>query len=104
MLNKYEDAIKVYSKALQINEKSPECHFNLASAYNDMSNYSNAVFHYKRAIELDPKNIDAYICLGGVLENVRDPQEAEKVYLIAKQVELSNPRIKEALSNLRRKW
>lgn len=36
MLNRFEDAIKVYVKALEINDESPECHFNLASAYNDV--------------------------------------------------------------------
>ena len=36
MLNRYEDSVGAYVKALQINNDSPECHFNLASAYNDL--------------------------------------------------------------------
>ena len=64
MLNKFDDAVKVYIKALDINEKSPECHFNLASAYNDLSNYAKSAYHYQRAVELDDKNIDAYVCMG----------------------------------------
>jgi len=39
MMNKYEEAVVSYQKALKINEKSPECHFNLASAFNDLKNY-----------------------------------------------------------------
>eukprot|EP00351_Strombidinopsis_sp_SopsisLIS2011_P004734 CAMPEP_0116872162 /NCGR_PEP_ID=MMETSP0463-20121206/2849_1 /TAXON_ID=181622 /ORGANISM="Strombidinopsis sp, Strain SopsisLIS2011" /LENGTH=37 /DNA_ID= /DNA_START= /DNA_END= /DNA_ORIENTATION= len=36
MVNKFEDAVNNYKKALEINPESPECHFNLASAYNDL--------------------------------------------------------------------
>jgi tetratricopeptide (TPR) repeat protein len=68
MINKFEEAISYYLLALDQNEKSPECHFNLASAYNDVKHQDRAVKHYKRAIELDENNIDAYICLGGVYE------------------------------------
>jgi hypothetical protein len=39
MINRFEDAIKVYLRALEINEGSPECHFNLASAFNDIGNF-----------------------------------------------------------------
>jgi hypothetical protein len=42
MINRFEDAIKVYIRAIEINEKSPECHFNLASAYNDLSNFAKS--------------------------------------------------------------
>lgn len=39
MLNKFEESVRAYLKALSINNKSPECHFNLASAYNDLGQY-----------------------------------------------------------------
>jgi len=39
MVNRFEEAIKVYLKALEINESSAECHFNLASAYNDIGDH-----------------------------------------------------------------
>jgi TPR repeat len=35
MLNRHTDAIKVYNTALGLNPGLAECHFNLASAYND---------------------------------------------------------------------
>lgn len=46
MQNRYEDAVVAYQKALKINDKSPECHFNLASAFNDLKDYKQALGHY----------------------------------------------------------
>ena len=36
--------------------------------------------HYKRAIELDDNNIDAFFCLGQVLELMKDFEAAENIY------------------------
>ena len=68
MLNKFEESVSAYLKALEINNKSPECHFNLASAYNDLGDFKSAAKHYQKSIEIDDSNIDAYICLGSVYE------------------------------------
>lgn len=46
MLNKFEESVRAYLKALSINNTSPECHFNLASAYNDLGQYKQAIKHY----------------------------------------------------------
>lgn len=70
MLNKYEEAVCSYKKALQINDRSPECHFNLASAYNDLKEFKNAIQHYNKAIELDEENVDAYVCIGNIYEQL----------------------------------
>jgi tetratricopeptide (TPR) repeat protein len=77
MINCFEEAVGVYIKALEINEKSAECHFNLASAYNDLLDYQRAVVHYIRSIELDEGNVEALICLGGVFESMKIPDKAE---------------------------
>jgi len=46
MLNFFDESVKYYNKALEINNDSPECHFNLASAYNDLQQYKYAIKHY----------------------------------------------------------
>ena len=46
MVNKYEEAIRAYNKALDLNPESAECHFNLASAYGDIGNLTKAITHY----------------------------------------------------------
>ena len=69
-------SVKAYLSALEINNKSPECHFNLASAYNDLADYKNAIKHYIKSIELDDTNLDAYLCLGSVYEQVNQTNKA----------------------------
>ena len=80
MMNKYEEAIVSYQKALQINDSSPECHLNLASAYNDLKDLQYALHHYERAIELDEDNVDAYICIGNILEQYEKYDRAKQSY------------------------
>jgi len=41
------------------NDQSAETNFNLASAYNDLSDFKNALIYYNKASELDKNNIDA---------------------------------------------
>ena len=101
MINRFEEAIRVYMKALDINEKSAECHFNLASAYNDLGDHQRAVVHYIRSIELDEGNVDAYICLGGVFENMKVFDKAEQYYRICMEKDPGNPRAMEALKKIK---
>jgi tetratricopeptide (TPR) repeat protein len=42
----------------------------LASAYNDLKKFREAMIHYNRAIELDEENIDAYVCKGSIFEQL----------------------------------
>jgi tetratricopeptide (TPR) repeat protein len=102
MVNRFEEAVKVYLKALDINEKSAECHFNLASAYNDLGEHARAVHHYNRSIELDEGNVDAYVCLAGVLEaNHGIPEKIEQLYREALLRDPDNQRAKEGLRKIK---
>ena len=35
MISEFDKAIKTFQKVLKLNPESAECHFNIASAYND---------------------------------------------------------------------
>ena len=65
--NKFQESIKAYLHALTL-DKVPECHFNLAQAYNDLCDYESASKHYMKAIELDEGNTKAYLQLGSIYE------------------------------------
>lgn len=72
--------MKSYLRALEINDKSPECHFNLASAYNDLGEFQQAAKHYLTCTQLDRANVDAFICLGVLSEQLKELEEARKAY------------------------
>ncbi len=60
------------------------------------------MMHYMRSVELDETNVDAYVCLGGVLENMKAPvDKIEKYYRMAIEREPGNARALEALKKIK---
>lgn len=68
MLNDFDKAIDAYAKAIKLNPDSAECHFNIASAYNDKGELSNAFKHYKESLTYDKNNIETYLNIGSIFE------------------------------------
>ena len=87
-------------RALEINNKSPECHFNLASAYNDLGDFKSAAKHYQKSIEIDDGNLDAYLCLGGVYEQLKLVNKARDIYERVLKMDAENTKAIEALEKL----
>ncbi len=50
----YDDAIRFYSKALEVNEKDENLHFNIARAYHGNDMGKNCRDHLERALEIAP--------------------------------------------------
>lgn len=68
MINSFDAAIKAYLQSLEYNPNSPECMFNLASAFSDVEDYKNAIRYFQKAIEHDKDNVEAITCLAQVYE------------------------------------
>ena len=47
-----EEAIRIYQKALQINENSPETHFNMGSILHRLGRSNEARISYEKAITI----------------------------------------------------
>jgi tetratricopeptide (TPR) repeat protein len=63
MISAFDKAIKTYQKALGLNPESAECHFNIASAFNDKGDYKNALHHYNQSLRFDQDNIETMVCI-----------------------------------------
>jgi len=64
-----EQAIALYIKAVDLEPRNPELHYNLAVEYLKAYNYSLAEEEFKKVIALDPKDKDAYYNLGVLYES-----------------------------------
>ena len=75
-----EEAIKVYQKALQINENSPETHFNMGSILHRLGRSNEARISYEKAITIKSDFINAHFNLGLVYQNLQDNKKAIESY------------------------
>lgn len=63
-LKRVEDAIAEYEKTLELDAECQFAYFQLAYIYESKLRYGPAIKYYKKAIELDPKDIEALNNLG----------------------------------------
>jgi len=57
----YEEAVKWYSAASEINVENVDNYFNMALAYNKMKDKENTLMAYEKVLEFEPDNLDAII-------------------------------------------
>ncbi len=62
----YESAAEAFEQAVAINPNDARARYNLALAQQYLGDSELALAGYRRAIDLDPQLIDAYINLGNL--------------------------------------
>ena len=75
-----EEAIKMYQKALQINENSPETHFNVGSILHRLGRSNEARISYEKAISIKSDFLNAHFNLGLIYQNLQDNKKAIESY------------------------
>jgi len=68
-LEKDNEAIQWYNKAIQFDAKNADVFNGLGSAYNNISDFYNAAFFYRKALEIDPNHDWARIYLDELENN-----------------------------------
>ena len=53
-INKYEDAIINYKKAIELSPDNATTFFHLGILYHDLNQYNEAIKSYKKAISINP--------------------------------------------------
>lgn len=97
MMNDFEKAIFAYSNALKLNPDSAECHFNIASAYNDKGDLQNALLHYQQSLKHDPSNPETLINLGTILETQKLYKDAIEAFKAAMKLQPDSAKAKEGI-------
>jgi DnaJ family protein C protein 7 len=85
-LGRYEEAIKLYSQAIDASPKTSTFYNNRAAAYLMQKKYKEATFDSRTALELDPTNAKAYARAGKCQLNLGNLEEAGR--LLQRAVEL----------------
>jgi tetratricopeptide (TPR) repeat protein len=75
-LNRPSEAVPVLTKAITINEGSPEAHYELGRAEFALDRFEEARVQLERAAALDPHNSAPHYLLGRVLSRMGRRQEA----------------------------
>ena len=72
---KYNGAIKAYEKVINQGFESVDLYFNLANAYYKTNHMAEAIYHYEKALELDPVNEDVKVNLKyanrSIIDNIK---------------------------------
>lgn len=70
------DAASEFSRAVSLNGRSREAHYNLANSLQDMGRPAAALEHYDAAIRIDPAMVMAWNNRGMALRRLNRPEEA----------------------------
>ena len=54
-LNKYDEAIKAYDKAIEINPQNSMAWYNKGNVFTNLNKYDEAIKAYDKAIEINPQ-------------------------------------------------
>lgn len=76
-----EEAIRFYTKALQIQPDLAQALLNLANLYRDAGSYKTAMELYSRLVHFHPKNVWGYLNMGTIFDALGDHQRARQFYL-----------------------
>lgn len=73
----YDDAIRFYTKALEVNEADENLHFNIARAYHSKDKVEECCKHLKRALALCPTMTEATSYLRGLEKEMASTAKME---------------------------
>lgn len=76
LLNKYDEALKIYEKILSENEVNPAVHHDMARIYHEMKNPESAVSSAQKACRYDKSNPWYLLTLTQIYEETIQPGQA----------------------------
>lgn len=89
-LEKYQEALDEYSKAIELYNKNAVYYCNRAAAHSKLDNHQAAIDDANHAIQLDPNYGKAYGRLGIAYSNLKRYEEAKNAYKKALELEPDN--------------
>jgi tetratricopeptide (TPR) repeat protein/SAM-dependent methyltransferase len=73
-------ALDPIGRAIAVNDRAPDCHYNMAFALQALGRSNEALVHYQHAIELKPDYVEAHTNLGNALKELGRHSDAAAAY------------------------
>ena len=89
-INKHENAIINYKKAIELSPDNATTFFHLGVLYHDLNQFSEAIKYYKRAISINPTYIDAIFNMAYAYIDLEDNESAKEILNKLKNIEHCN--------------
>ena len=89
---KYEEALKKFNKAVELNPNYSEPYKGLGTSYRWLKNYDKAVYNLNKAININPDDDGTYVVLGFSLQQLGKFEEAIKQLNKAIEINPNNDR------------
>ncbi|KAI8389219.1 hypothetical protein BD560DRAFT_343989 [Blakeslea trispora] len=83
----YEEAVKLYTQAIDASPKTPTYYNNRAAALVMQKKYKDAASDCRIALNLDPQNVKAYLRAGKCHLNMGNLEEASRQYKLAYEID-----------------
>jgi len=96
---KYDEAIKVYTEAIELDGTNPILYSNRAAAYSSKGDHLSAIGDSEMAISVDPDFVKAYHRLGHAQYSLGDFKAAADAFSRGLKLEPNNSGLKAALKN-----
>lgn len=96
-LKKFDKAVEMFSRTLDISPQHKNALFNLAMTYKQLSNFSAAAKYFNMLLTIFPDHLRATLELGGCYMRMKEREKAREIY---EEVLRKDPANKVALNNL----
>jgi tetratricopeptide (TPR) repeat protein len=87
---RYEDVVRVASKAIEVDPRTHGGYHNLGIAYTGLGKYDEAITNIKKAIELTPQDPDFYKSIAQAYMQKGDSMSALNSYLVAIRYDMTD--------------
>ena len=87
-------------KAVQMNPKYADLHYNLALLYSDKKRYGEAISELKKALRINPNYLFARINLGVLYEDQKKWKEAKREYRKILQITPEDEHVRRRLERI----
>jgi len=79
-LKKFDDAILLYQKAIEIKPDYAKAYYNLAGTFQELGQLDESVKSYKKSLEIEPNYAESYNNLGNVYRELGELEDAVSSY------------------------